>query len=234
MLYFTSASDTEPSAAKGVVSAGYTPPRSTSVSRCRLRVARSWHAALMQILKRSHFGSLVDQGLDSQSCRVCGRKRCDAGNVMPDCGAPDGFFVVERFAAERRVDDQINLARLHEVDDVWATFVHLEHGFRFNSRSFQRRRGAARREEAESEFFQSFAEWTDLTLVAVVDAEEDCAFERQALTSSELCFCECLAVGGRNAHDFTGRSHFGAENRVDAAEFAEGKDGRFHRVKIVD
>ncbi len=63
-----------------------------------------------------------------------GGERGDAGNVVADCGAADGFFVVEGFAAERRVDDEIYFGGFDEVDDVRPAFIYFEDGFDFDSR----------------------------------------------------------------------------------------------------
>ena len=81
---------------------------------------------------------------------------------------------------------------------------------------------------------QFLAERGEVLFVAVIDTEKNRAFTRQALSGSELRFCERQSVRRGNAHDFARRAHLRAENRVDAAEFVEGKYRRFHGVEFVD
>src|SRR5438094_8396528 len=74
--------------------------------------------AAMQILQGRDFSSLLEHGANSARSGVGSGKRGDAGNVVANGGPANGLFVVERFAAERRVDDQIDFSRFHQVDDI--------------------------------------------------------------------------------------------------------------------
>ena len=65
----------------------------------------------VQILQGAHFGFVAGHGANAARGSAGGGKRGDAGNVVADGGAANGFFVVERFAAERRIDEQIALCR---------------------------------------------------------------------------------------------------------------------------
>ncbi len=69
-----------------------------------------------------------------------------------------------------------------------------------------------------------------MLFVAVVDAEKDRTFAREALAGGKLCFCESLTVAGRDAHDFTCGAHFRSENGVYAAELVERENWRLHRI----
>ena len=84
----------------------------------------------MQILKSGNFGALIEQSANAAGGGVGGRKCRDAGNIVANRSAANGFFVVEGLAAQRRVDDQVDLAGFNEVDDVGAAFVYFENGFR--------------------------------------------------------------------------------------------------------
>ena len=81
---------------------------------------------------------------------------------------------------------------------------------------------------------RSFAIVAMWRLVVVVHADENNAGLRQPLAGGELRLGEREAEGRRNTHHFAGGAHFGAENRIDAAEFVERKHGRLHGVEIVD
>src|SRR5579859_2053899 len=140
----------------------------------------------MQILQSCNFGALIQQRANAAGRGMGGRQRGDTGNVIANGGPPNGFFVIERFAAERSVDDQINLTRFHEVDDVGPAFVYLKNGFSFNSRGFERRSGATRGKQAEAEIMEFFAKRSDVLFVAIIDAKKNRAFARQPLPGREL------------------------------------------------
>src|SRR5579859_1496004 len=142
----------------------------------------------MQILQSCNFGALIQQRANAASRGMGGRQRGDTRNVIANGGTPDGFFVVERFAAERGVNDQIDLASFHEVNDVGPAFVYLKHGFRFNSRGFEGRSRATRGEQAEAEIMEFFAKRSDVLFVAIIDAKKNSAFARQPLPGRELRF----------------------------------------------
>ena len=98
----------------------------------------------MQILQSGDFDSLLDQGANAARRSLGRGQRGDARNVVANGGAANGFFVVEGFAAERSVDDQIDFAGLDEIDDVGAAFVYFEDAFGFDARGLESGGGAAR------------------------------------------------------------------------------------------
>src|SRR5271169_63305 len=108
----------------------------------------------MQILQSSDFGALIEKRANAAGGSVSRRKRRDARNVIANRRAANGFLVVKRFAAERRVDDQIDLAGLDEVNDVGAAFIHLEDGLGWNPGRFERSGRAARRKQRETKIVQ--------------------------------------------------------------------------------
>ena len=59
----------------------------------------------MQILQGVDLGAVAGHGADAAGGGAGSGKRGDAGNVVTNGGAADRFFVVEGFAAERRIDD---------------------------------------------------------------------------------------------------------------------------------
>ncbi len=89
----------------------------------------------MQILQGVYFGAMAGHGANAERGGARRGQRGNARNVVANGGAADGFFVVEGFAAERRVDEQIDLAGFDEVDDIRAPFVYFVDRFDFDARA---------------------------------------------------------------------------------------------------
>ena len=81
-------------------------------------------------------------------------QRRDARHFVHHRRAAHGAIVEERLAAERRVDDEIDLAVDDLVGDVRPPFVHLEHDVDVEAVRAQVRGGAARGDQAEPELGQ--------------------------------------------------------------------------------
>src|SRR5580704_15146596 len=190
--------------------------------------AGSGNTGTVEVLEAVYFALDFVERVDAADGSFGGRERGDAGDVVADGGAANGFFVVEGFAAKRGVDDQIDFSGFDEVDDIGTAFVDLEDFVAGNAGSPESGAGAASGDELEAESDKFLAEHTDIALVAVIHANKDGAAARKFLTRGELGFGESLAVVAGDAHDFAGGAHFGAENGVDAAEFVEGEDRGFH------
>src|SRR6516225_4868178 len=140
----------------------------------------------MQVLQSGNFDALLVERVNAPRRCVGRRQRGDTGDIVANCGSPDRFLVIERFAAERRVDDQIDFSGFDQVDDIGAAFVDLEHGLRLNPGGFESRSRATRGEQAKTERSKFFAERAQVLLVAVVYTEEHRAFAGQTLPGSEL------------------------------------------------
>src|SRR4029077_7880315 len=125
---------------------------------------------------------------DAKCRRLSRGKRGDAWNVVADSSAANGFFVVEGFAAERSVDDQIDFAGLDEIDDVGAAFIYLEYAFGFDSCGLKSSGGSARGGELKPERSEFFTDGREMSFVPIIDAEEDGAFAGKALARGELRF----------------------------------------------
>src|SRR5579871_6953034 len=104
----------------------------------------------VQRLQRRNFDRLLDQSANAARGGVGRGKRGDAGNVVPNGGPADRFFIVEGFAAERRVQNHVHFARLHQVHDVGPAFVYLVDGLGGNAGGFKSGGGAARGDQAEA------------------------------------------------------------------------------------
>src|SRR5579863_8874536 len=180
----------------------------------------------MQILQSRNFDSLFDQRANAARRGVSGGKRCDTRNVVANGGAANRFFIVEGFASERRIDDQVAFAGLNQVNDVGAALIYFEDALGLYAGGVQSRGGAASSGKLKPERRKFFSDRGEMFFVAVVDAEKDRSFAWQALPGGQLRFGESLAIRRRYPHNFTGRAHFRAENSVHAAEFVEWKDRR--------
>ena len=86
-------------------------------------------AACVQILQRVDLKGVIDQRTNPTGGGQSGGKRRNARDFVPHGGTTNGLFIVERFAAERRIDNEIDAARLYEIDDIGAPFVGLVHSF---------------------------------------------------------------------------------------------------------
>src|SRR5580692_10374373 len=187
----------------------------------------------MQILEGGDFRALIEQSANSAGGGVGRGECCNAWNVITNRRATNRFFVVERFAAERRVDDQVDLAGFDEVNDVGPALVYFEDGFCWNPCSFECRGGTAGSEQPEAKLVKLFSERAKVSLVAIVDAEKNRAFARQPLSRSELRFREGQTIGSGNTHHLARRPHLGTQNGVHTAEFVEWKNRRFHGIEFV-
>src|SRR5215472_9199358 len=186
----------------------------------------------MQVLQSGNFDALLVERVNAPRRCVRRSQRSDTGYIVANRGAPNRFLIVERFAAERRVDDQIDFSGFDQIHDIGAAFVDLEDRLRVDPGSFESRSRATRGEQAKTERSQLLAERAQVPFVAVVDTEKHRAFAGQTLAGGELRLGKGLTIGSRNAHDFAGRAHLGSKNRVYAAEFVEWKNRRFHRIKF--
>src|ERR1700758_4986618 len=144
MLRFKSAIATEPSAAKGVVKAGKIPDRSIT----NLLGSRS--LAFVQVLQRGNLDALLVEGANSPRCRVGRGQRGNTRYIVANCSAPNRLLVVKRFAAQWRVDDQIDFSGFHQVYNVGPALVHFEDRFRLDSCGFQSCGGAARGQQPKA------------------------------------------------------------------------------------
>src|ERR1044071_6937797 len=77
------------------------------------------------VLKRADRQRLRAERLDCRHRRRCARQRGDARHLRHGGRAPYGAVVEERFAAERRVDDETDLPVDDLIGDVRPPLVHL-------------------------------------------------------------------------------------------------------------
>ncbi len=146
-------------------------------------------------------------------------------------GGADLHFVLAGVFAGGGVDDEGHVLVFHQVDDVGALAagefgedVHGDVGFGDDGA------GAGGGVEVEAEIGVAFGDAGEGGFVGVFDANEDVATGGEGAAGGHLAFGEGHAEVVVDAHDFAGAFHFGAEDDVDAEEFAEGEDGFFDAV----
>ena len=137
----------EKTAKKPAAVAARAARRATPPGR-RARLRRSCAVVLLQ---RRDPGRLLLARADSLDGRGGGRERRQARDREAQRRRPDRGLVEARLAAERRVDDELDLPGLHPVDGVGAALVDLEDPLRVDARLLQRLARALRRAEREAE-----------------------------------------------------------------------------------
>ena len=80
----------------------------------------------MQVLQAGNYQLPGLQRLDAADGGRGGGNRGNTGNLVLHGGAPDRLFVKAGFDTERRVDDQIDVSVLDQIDDIRPSLVHLE------------------------------------------------------------------------------------------------------------
>src|SRR5947209_9847982 len=166
----------------------------------RWRAVRGGSVA-WEVLQGGHLECLLVQRAYAARRREGGRERGNAGDVVADGGAADRFLIVERLAAERRIDDDVHLTGFDQVHDIRTAFVDLVNRFGLNAGAPERRGGAARRYQPETARRKLLRPWHDLALIAVVHAQEERSFETQALARGKLRLSKGLAEILRDGHD---------------------------------
>ena len=102
------------------------------------------------------------------------------GTLVHHRDAADRAVVEERLAAERRVDDELNVVVEDLVADVRPALVHLEDDVDVEAVRAQEVRGAARRDQAEAERPRSRAIGTTSGLSSLLTRDERRALRRAA------------------------------------------------------
>ena len=143
---------------------------------------------------------------------------------MHQRGAPDGVVVLLRELPERRVDQQVDLARHDQVDRVRATLVHLQHPLRRHAPSAEIPLRPFGRQDPKTHLVKAPHDRHDRRLVGVVHRDENAARQRQAAVGRDLRLGERHPEALGDPHDLAGRAHLRAQNGIYAGQFGEGED----------
>ena len=148
--------------------------------------------------------------------------------VLHGTGA-DFDFVLAGFVAARGVDDEVDVAVFHHVDDIGAFLLgEFVEAVDFDAFDFEAFEGATSGVDLETEVGEVSCDGDGAVFVAVVDGEEDVAFLWQRVEGADLSLGVCHAEVLVGSHDFAGGFHFRSEDDVDAGEAAPGEDGFFY------
>src|SRR6267142_828378 len=204
-----------------------------STSRATIRrsfTSRDGSGGVMVLLERPHGDLALEQRLDAADRRLGSVHRGVVGDVLGHRGAPDQVGVLARPAVLRGVEDQGDLAPLHEVHDVRAiALVDLVDGLDRHALALQQLGGADGGDQAEAHLGQPLGDLQHRALVAVLDRYEHLAGGGQGRARRELRLHVGLAEVVVDAHDLAGRLHLGAEDGVHPRELDEGEDRLLHR-----
>ena len=128
----------------------------------------------------------------------------------------------------RRVHNQLDTISLDQVNGVGTAFLYFVDAIDSQAGGFENVGGAVRGHQLEAHVDEATGDIGHLRLVVVGDADEDCALDGQFLAGGNLGFGESFAEIVGDAHDFSGGTHFWAEDGVDSGKFRPGEDRRFH------
>uniref|UniRef100_A0A0N4ZAF6 NAD-specific glutamate dehydrogenase n=1 Tax=Parastrongyloides trichosuri TaxID=131310 RepID=A0A0N4ZAF6_PARTI len=159
----------------------------------------------------------------------------EVGRLHHQRRAADFEAVGQRLLALGGVEDQLDLAVLHRVDDVRTAFEHLVDQADLDAFRLQIVVGAAGGDDREALGQQRLHRLQDEGLVGVLDRDEGAAFGRQDGAAADLRLGEGAGEGGGHvglaftfpvqAHDLAGRAHFRSKQCVNAREAGEWEHG---------
>ena len=161
---------------------------------------------------------------DAFGSSACSRDRRDVRDAVLDGCLPQVGVIVDGLFAGGGVDDKVDVAVRHEVEDVRTAFIEFQDFLGLDAGGIDGVAGGAGGDDLEAGFIEELRDFDDLVLVLAVDGDEDRAFEGQGGRCAFLSFEERAARGPGDAEDFAGGPHFGAEDRVDFLEHLEGED----------
>ena len=151
------------------------------------------------------------------------------GNFLRDGGGADLDFVGAGLVAAWRVDDEVDLAVFHHVDDIRARlFGELEEAVGWNAFGAEAGVRAAGRVNREAKRGEVACDGDGAVLVAIGDREEDIAGAWQRVEGGDLRLCVGHAPIAVDAHHLAGRFHFRAEHDVDAGKAVPREDRFFY------
>ena len=159
---------------------------------------------------------------------VGGADGCYQRDGVTNRAGADADFVSRRAFAGRTVDNQLNRAVDHAVDDVGAAFGNFLNQLAFNSPRLQQVGGAAGGDNLESHVDKLPGDVLQMRFVVVFNGNEHSALGRDFAAGAHLGLGKRGGEGMVDAHDLAGRFHFGTENGVDAREPVEREDGFLH------
>ena len=122
------------------------------------------------------------------------------------------------------------VAGFDQVHDVGPAFVHFEHFVAGDAGGVQRRGGAARGDQFESQGDKFLASGTMWRLSRSFTLRKIVPLRGRLCPAASCALANASPKDVRDAHHFAGGAHLRAEDGVHAAEFVEREYRRFHGV----
>src|SRR3990167_7379797 len=178
----------------------------------------------MQILQPAHglLGTKLQRLTDCRTRRQGG----GATDLVLQSVTTNGVRVSNRLTAFSGVDDQGDFVILDHVDHVRTPFGDLVHATHWQASGLDHLRRAGSRHHFEAKINQLTRQISHQWLVVIAHADKGTTAIRQNLAGTQLSLGKRLAEAVANAHHFTSRLHFWAEDRVHALELGE-REHRF-------
>src|SRR5712691_2275079 len=192
--------------------------------------SRSAGSRTVILLQARHAVLFLEERLDRADGGLDAVHRQVVGDLLGDGRAADERGVRAGASVLGRVEDQRDLALLHQIDHVGAiAFADLVDDLDAHAVALQHASGAARRHQAEAHLAEALGQRHRHALVAVLHRDEDLAAGGQGGAGGDLRLEVGLAKVAVDAHDLAGGLHLGTEHDVHARELNEGEDRLLHR-----
>ena len=147
---------------------------------------------------------------------------------MADGVLADVRIVLHASLADRRVDDQLDVAVLDHVQNVRTAFVDLRNQTRTDAVRAQVVARAFRRIDAESHHRQFAGDFQRFGTVFRIDGDQHGALRRQRRLRRLFRFVERKTERRRQAKHFARGTHFRPQNRIDFRQHGEREDRFLH------
>src|SRR5215472_8231337 len=186
----------------------------------------------MQFLQARYLDSALPLGAKSVHHRSRRRERGNEGYALLDGSASHCFLVHVRGTAQRRIDHQVELGTLQQVNYIRTALIHFEDFLYLEPCGSQYLGRPTRRHQLEPKAHQVAAERNGMRLVVIIYRDEDASCQRNPLVGSQLSLGKGEPKGLSRPHDLSRGLHFRSQNRVRSWQLQERKNGRLHIVEV--
>src|SRR5499426_933982 len=208
-----------------------TSPTARSMeSTSRATMSRSLGSRGIVVLEGLHGHLSFEERLDAAHSGLGAVHGGVVGDVQNHGRPPDEVRVFAGAAVLGRVEDQGDLAALHQIDDVGTELLNeLVDELHRHALPGEELGCPRRGDEGETHVGEPLRYLEDRALVAILHGEEDLTGGGQGRARGELRLHVGLAEVAVDAHDLARGLHLGAEEHVHARELDEGEDRFLHR-----
>ena len=141
----------------------------------------------------------------------------------------DFDLIFAGFVAAWSVDDELDVAVFHHVDDIRALVLgKFVETLDFDALIFKTLVATTSGVDFETELGEFFSHRNCSVFVTIVDRKEDVALFWKRVKGANLGLGVSHTEIGVSSHDFAGRFHFWPENNIDARKAPPREDGLFY------